>query len=143
MTLPGNTEMPAAQLLRDLRQVFTLYTLAAGTAAMVDVGVFYWLSGPVQPIFLAAALSFTAAATYKYVMSALFVYRTSWWSLRRIAMYLAACAIGLTINAGTTTLLAEAAALPPVVAKIAGVGLAFIANFTLNTFVVFRDRQPH
>jgi putative flippase GtrA len=37
-------------------------------------------------------------------------------------------------------LLASRLGLSPVVAKIGGVGTAFVANFAINLLVVFRDR---
>jgi putative flippase GtrA len=125
---------------QDLRRTFVLYFLTGGSAALVDLGTFYWLSADVRPIILAAAASFAVAATFNYLVSSLVVYRTSWQSFRRATMFLTASGLGLAINATTTAMLVSIMPISPVWAKIAGIGLAFGANFALNTFVVFRNR---
>jgi putative flippase GtrA len=40
-----------------------------------------------------------------------------------------------------TLLLAGALPIPPTLAKIGGVGVAFVVNFLMNTFIVFRTED--
>jgi len=49
--------------------------------------------------------------------------------------------VGLSINASVTWALAAALPIAPTLAKVGGVGVAFVANFLMNTFIVFRPEQ--
>ena len=46
--------------------------------------------------------------------------------------------VGLGINASATWWLAGHLPIEPTLAKVGGVGIAFIVNFLMNTFIVFR-----
>ncbi|MDB5964712.1 MAG: putative rane protein [Polaromonas sp.] len=120
------------------------YLVVGGLAAVVDIGLFHLLtrgqegSALLQGVLVPAVLSFCVAAVVNYLLSALWVYRRQWRSLRRAAMFLLFAVVGLCINAGATWWLAHALPILPTLAKIGGVGVAFIANFLMNTFIVFR-----
>ena len=58
--------------------------------------------------------------------------------MRRAAKFLLFALVGLCINVGATWWLAHMFPIMPTLAKIGGVGIAFGANFLMNTFIVFR-----
>ncbi|UAK23417.1 GtrA family protein [Sphingomonas nostoxanthinifaciens] len=115
------------------------YVGTGGTAAVVDIGLFACLvrAGLIVP--LAACLSFAMAAVVNYWLTSRFVFGHRR-SVAGFAQFLAAALIGLAINVSVTTLAAALLPIPPVVAKLIGVGVAFGANFLLNALIVFRPR---
>jgi putative flippase GtrA len=119
------------------RQAFG-YLLVGGLAAVVDIGMFHLLAPRFSGVLVPAMISFALAAVVNYSLSSLWVYRRQWRSLKRAALFLAFASIGLAINAGATWFLANNLPIAPTVAKIGGVGIAFIINFLMNTFIVFK-----
>ena len=114
------------------------YLLVGWLAAVVDIGLFHWLSARSADVLLSAIASFLVAAVVNYALSSVWVYRRQWRSLRRATMFLLFALVGLSINAGVTWWLAGNFAIFPTLAKVGGVGIAFVANFLMNTFIVFR-----
>lgn len=117
------------------------YALAAGLAAVVDIGGFHLLVPRLGQVLPAAALSFVIAAIVNYGLSSVWVYRQDWRSLRRAALFLLFASLGLSINAGVTWLLASTLPVHATLAKLGGVATAFSFNFLVNTRLVF-GRQP-
>jgi putative flippase GtrA len=138
------SEKPVPRLAR---QAFA-YLLTGGLAAVVDIGLFHLLTRHaasllaggvrIEGVLLPAVLSFCIAAVVNYMLSSLWVYRRQWRSLRRAGLFLVFALAGLCINAGATWWLASSFPVMPTLAKIGGVGMAFVANFLMNTFIVFR-----
>ena len=115
------------------------YLATGGLAAVVDIGGFHLLAPRFDGVLLPAALSFLFAAVVNYTLSSLWVYRRRWRSARRAALFGLFALVGLGINAGATWALASWLPIHPTLAKTGGVGIAFLANFLMNTFIVFRD----
>lgn len=122
---------------RTMREYALGYTLTGGLAAGVDIGGFHWLAPRLQPLLLAAALSFVLAAMVNYTLSSLWVYRRRWRSMRRAALFLGFACVGLGVNAGVTWWLASTLPLHATLAKVGGVATAFGFNFWMNTRLVF------
>lgn len=114
------------------------YLVTGGLAAVVDIGGFHLLAPRLEGVLLPAVLSFVFAAMVNYMLSSVWVYQRDWRSVRRAGMFLLFGAIGLTINAGATWALAGSLPIGPTLAKVGGVAIAFVANFLMNTFIVFR-----
>ncbi|AEG94929.1 candidate membrane protein [Ramlibacter tataouinensis TTB310] len=114
------------------------YLMTGGLAAVVDIGGFHLLAPQFSGVLWPAVLSFLVAAVVNYTLSSLWVYRRQWRSLRRAALFLLFACVGLAINAGVTWAIAGALPVHPTLAKVGGVGIAFVANFLMNTFIVFR-----
>jgi putative flippase GtrA len=127
------------------------YLVVGGAAAVVDIGVFHALMQladaglaklaghlHVARLLLAAALSFSIAAVLNYLLSSVWLYRRNWRSARRAAMFLLFALVGLGINSAATWWFASHLPILPTVAKIGGVGVAFVANFLMNTLIVFK-----
>lgn len=111
------------------------YGLTGGLAAVVDLGGFAMLLATGVPLALAAALSFLVATVVNYLLSAAFAFGAAI-SLRGYLRFLAVAALGLVVNVGVTVL-ADALGVPPVLAKLVGIGVAFFVNFLLNLVLVF------
>lgn len=89
------------------------------------------------PILPAGVLSFCAAAVVNYALTARFVFHQET-SLRGFARFFLGAFSGLAINLGTTLMAATALGGHAVVAKIIGIGVAFLFNFTVNLCLIFR-----
>lgn len=129
--------MPAARLPTLVRQALG-YLVTGGLAAVVDIGGFHLLAPHFEGVLLPAVLSFLVAAVVNYTLSSVKVYRRDWRSPRRALLFLLFACVGLSINASVTWALATALPIPATLAKVGGVGVAFVANFLMNTFIVFR-----
>lgn len=118
------------------------YVAVGGSAAVVDIGVFHlvapWFNGVLAP----AVVSFIVAAFYNYALLSMAVYRSDWRSTRRAGKFMLFAVIGLGVNSLVTLALHHYLAVPPTLAKTGGVGVAFFANFLMNTFIVFREAPP-
>ena len=117
------------------------YLVIGGLAAVVDIGLFHLLAAQLEAVLLRAVVSFLVAAAVNYTLSAVWVYRRNWRSLRRAAMFLLFASVGLCINAGVTYWLASALPIAATLAKVGGVAVAFGANFLMNTFIVFHSQD--
>ena len=124
----------AATLARQARG----YLVVGGLAAVVDIGLFHLLAPRFAHALPPAILSFLVAACVNYTLSAAWVYRRDWRSWQRAARFLLFAVVGLCINAGVTWWLLSTLPIPPALGKVGGVGVAFVANFLMNTFIVFR-----
>ena len=131
---------------------FLLYLLTGGSAALVDLSIFAVLNTVYGiQIVPAAVCSFLVAMCENYVLTSLFVYKAP---LRAVllAKFAAFAAMGLVINTGVTVVLnhmlelipvlarSPIAHYLPVLAKVGGIGIAFVFNFAVNTLVVFKAR---
>jgi putative flippase GtrA len=113
------------------------YGVTGGIAAIVDAGGFALLLRAGLGVAAAATASFCTAAVVNYVLSSRFVFagRTS---AQGFALFFVVALIGLTVNLGVTLAGVYWVGLPPLMAKIAGIGVAFLVNFALNLRIVFR-----
>lgn len=127
--------------MRRLGRQLGRYLATGGLAAGVDIGGFAVLKGALTGlapgVLLPAILSFLLAAGVNYLASARWVFAQDWRSRQRAGRFLAGACLGLAVNAGSTAALAAWALWPPLAAKVAGVGLAFGVNFSVNRLWVF------
>lgn len=124
------SDAPAGRLAR--------YVVAGGSAAVVDLGGFLALLAAGLPVWAAAAGSFAAAAAWNFALSSRIVFRMPP-TLTRAGLFAAAALVGLVVNTGATV--TAALWLPEAFAKVAGIGVAFGANFWMNDAVVFTRRR--
>jgi putative flippase GtrA len=113
------------------------YFLTAGTAAIVDVGGFALLRHVEVRIAVAAVVSFCLAAIVNFFLTSRFVFGHAP-SVRGFTMFFVAALGGLLINVSVTLLGSLYFGIVPELAKVGGVGTAFLCNFWLNLRVVFR-----
>ncbi len=112
--------------------------MTGGLAAVVDVGLFHLLTPRLGGLLLPAVCSFLVAAVVNYTLSSVWVYQRAWRSLRRAGLFLLFASLGLAVNASATWYLGSQWPLPATLAKVGGVAIAFLVNFMLNTWVVFK-----
>jgi putative flippase GtrA len=122
---------------RGMISKFSGYIVTGGIAAVVDLGGFRLLIASDFPLIASAILSWLIAAVVNYNLTSRFVFKQAP-NRQRGLVFLLAAAVGLSVNAGMTTLCAEYFGAVPVLAKFIGIGTAFFFNFLLNLLVVFR-----
>jgi putative flippase GtrA len=115
------------------------YAVTGGSAAVIDLGTFALLYPAGLPLPVAATASFMLAAVENYLFTSYFVYKQPL-SIRRFGAFLLTASIGLAVNVGMTSVVATFCGFPPLIAKITGIGVAFLLNFSLNTLIVFRKK---
>lgn len=119
---------------------FGRYLVSGGGAAIVDLGGFIALIEFGAPVGAAAVASFGVALLVNFGLSTFFAFRTAP-TLRRFILFAVFALIGLTINSSTTIALVAVGAVPWI-GKIGGIGVAFLFNFSINHFLVFRPAPP-
>lgn len=117
------------------------YFFTAGTAAVVDVGGFAVLCRIGVHIAVAAVASFCVATVVNYLLTSRCVFQQSA-SLRGFGVFFVAAVGGLMVNVSVTLLGSLYLGIAPVLAKVVGVGTAFLVNFWLNLRIVFRVPVP-
>jgi putative flippase GtrA len=120
-----------------LNSQFLGYFLTAGTAAVVDIGGFVLLTAQGLAILTSAIISFLVAMVVNYTLSSRYVFRTDS-TASRFFLFAGGAMLGLAINVSITWAAATQLGLAPTLAKIAGVGTAFLFNFAINKALVFR-----
>jgi putative flippase GtrA len=123
--------------LSNLRTKLFRYFLTAGTAAIVDIGGFAALCALHLPIAPAAVASFCAATVVNYLLTSRCVFNQTA-TMRGFGVFFIAAVGGLAVNVSVTLIGSLYLGIAPVLAKIAGVGTAFLVNFWLNLRIVFR-----
>jgi putative flippase GtrA len=113
------------------------YFFTGGIAAIVDTGIFALLIRTHLAVMPAAAVSFCVAAIVNFLLTSRFVFKQQA-TPRRFMLFFFGAVIGLVVNVGVTTVGADFMALPAIVAKIYGIGTAFLLNFVINVRFVFR-----
>ena len=115
---------------------FSRYLLVGGSAAVVDLGVFVLLSEAGLGVPAAAAASFSIAVAYNFTLSSVVVFRVgpTW---HRLVLFMSFALVGLVVNTSVTVL--AAGWMPGTLAKVAGIAVAFGANFWMNNAIVFRQ----
>ncbi len=125
--------------MQELIAKFGRYLLTGGIAALVDAGGFALLEAVNMAVPLAAATSFCVAAAVNFQMTSRFVFEKNATSAR-FALFFACALIGLVVNVTATLTAITYLNLPSIAAKIAGIGMAFMLNFSLNVGIVFRKQ---
>jgi len=113
------------------------YFLTAGTAAVVDVGGFALLCLTPVPIAAAAVSSFCLATVVNFMLTSRYVFNQTP-TARGFGLFFVTAVGGLLVNVSVTLIGSMLFGVVPVLAKIFGVGTAFLLNFWLNLRIVFR-----
>jgi putative flippase GtrA len=122
--------------MRDILAKLAQYAVTGGIAAVIDAGGFALLVAAGLNIPFAGCLSFCAAAVVNYMLSSRFVFARQA-TTRGFALFMAGAFIGLLVNLGVTLAGVYLAGLPSIVAKVVGIGVAFLVNFLINISFVF------
>jgi putative flippase GtrA len=113
------------------------YFFTAGAAAIVDVGGFALLCLTPIPIAVSAVTSFCLATIVNFLLTSRYVFNRPA-TVRGFGLFFVAAVGGLVVNVSVTLLGSMHFGIPPVLAKLIGVGSAFLVNFWLNLRIVFR-----
>jgi putative flippase GtrA len=113
------------------------YFLTAGTAAIVDVGGFAVLCFTPIPIAVSAVSSFCLATVVNFMLTSRYVFNQAP-TVRGFGLFFVAAVGGLLVNVSVTLVGSLFFGIAPVLAKLVGVGTAFLLNFWLNLRIVFR-----
>ncbi len=116
------------------------YFFTGGAAAVADAGGFQLLVMTHAPVLVCAVLSFCAAAVVNFWLTSRYVFAAEF-QWRRLGAFLIFAVMGLVINASVTTVVAASLPVPAIVAKLCGIGTAFLFNFLFNLLFVFRTRR--
>jgi putative flippase GtrA len=122
--------------MTNLKKLFR-YFFTAGTAAVVDVGGFGLLCLTPVPIAVSAVTSFCSATVVNFLLTSRYVFNRAP-SMRGFGLFFVAAVGGLIVNVSVTLIGSLYLGMPPVLAKLVGVGTAFLLNFWLNLRIVFR-----
>ena len=112
------------------------YAMTGGAAAVIDLGLFLVFEATGMAVPLAATASFLIAAIFNFGSSSLLVFRTPV-TLKRFGRFLSVASVGLVINVGITWLMYNLTPYPAL-AKLIGIGVAFLFNYVAHSFLVFR-----
>lgn len=112
--------------------------------SLVDLGLFLLaLKYLTTSLVVANILSWCVAVSGSYVMNSFITFaaesgrKLSW---RTYTTFVASQVLGLVASTGT--LVAAALVFPVLFAKLLAIGAAFLVNFSMSHFVVFRKRAP-
>ena len=125
--------------VRDLVSKLLRYAMTGGIAAVVDLGGFDLLLKANLSVAPASVISFCTAALINYRLTSQFVFGHIA-TIQGFGLFLLAALIGLTVNVGVTLAGVWVLGLFPPLAKMLGIGTAFLVNFGLNAGVVFRNK---
>jgi putative flippase GtrA len=124
--------------MQDFLSKFSRYFMTGGVAAIVDAGGFGILHQFGVSIFIAASASFILAAIVNFILSSFFVFNSKL-SKRKFYKFFCFALLGLAINVTITLCLTSFFKILPIIAKVLAIGSAFVLNFLLNMFFVFKD----
>jgi putative flippase GtrA len=113
------------------------YFLTAGTAAVVDVGGFAILCFFPIPIAVSATTSFCISTVVNFFLTSRCVFNQRP-TIRGYGVFFLAAVVGMMVNVSVTLVGSLCLGIAPLIAKILGVGTAFLINFWLNLRIVFR-----
>lgn len=142
--LPDPQSLPArivAALRRQALMVKAMSFASIGVVnTLVDLGLFLLaLKYLTASLVVANVLSWTVAVSGSYVMNSFITFAAE--SGRRLTprtyvAFVASQVLGLAASTGT--LVAAAMVMPVLYAKLLAIGAAFLVNFSMSHFVVFR-----
>jgi len=119
---------------------FLRYMVTGGIAAVTDVGGFAFLINARLNVLIAGIASFCVAALVNYLLTSRFVFGGTATAFGFTLFFFAAL-IGLSVNVSITIVGVYLLLLTPIVAKVVGIGIAFIVNFGLNMLFVFQPKN--
>ncbi len=149
MTQPSAPESFPRRIVAALRrQAMLLKAMSFASIgvvnSLVDLSLFLVaLKYVTSSLVVANILSWCVAVSGSYVMNSFITFaaesgrKLSW---RTYWTFVASQGLGLV--ASTSTLVAAALVMPVFLAKLLAIGAAFLVNFSMSHFVVFRKRTP-
>lgn len=137
---PFFDRMTGAWLSRPVMSKIISFAVIGLVNTVVDLGVFTLAFKVFElPLVPSNVISWFVAVSGSYVMNTMTTFRAESGRVLRRKDYFSFVASGVVgVVATTTTLLVLSHFIPVFAAKLASMGVAFIVNFTMSHFVVFR-----
>lgn len=119
------------------------YGCASVAALAVDMGVFLLLLAVLMPAALASALGYSAGIVTHWLFSSRTVFTETVAErgparTRQKALFVASALIGLALTIAIVGA-GDTAGIDPRLAKLAAIGVSFVATWLLRSRIVFRD----
>lgn len=126
--------------MSELLRFFTVTVLGV----VIDLAIAFALhTGLGVPLWIAAAIGFTLAASANYVIHQTWSFRSGPLSLKRAGAYALVALATLAVRVGIVALLDRVLAGDyPLAILICGAGGSFVVNFVLSKWVVFAAPSP-
>jgi putative flippase GtrA len=131
---------PIARLMPEL----SYYTLVSAVALAIDLVIFHVLTLGGMRAAVAGVFGYGVGLILHYGLSVRYVFKASCETktrLRRFAEFVVSGLIGIAITWLIIALATELLHLPPLIGKIAAVGVSFVTVFILRKSIVFADRR--
>jgi putative flippase GtrA len=125
-------------LIRRHGASFAIYVVIGGVSALAEWAVFWllWRATP-APLWLDSTVAFVVATFVNYLICVRTIYASKTGSvLGDVAKVYAASLLAFAVNQATFLVLAGLG-VNPMLAKIAGTGVAFLINFAARQFLIF------
>lgn len=120
---------------------FVLYALCGGTGVVLDLGLFWLLTGAGVGYQAANLAGYATGTLASFLLNRHFTFQTYDDTWRRMSLFFGTAAVGYAVSALVLWLLVEKQGVDPLAAKVATLFLVLILQFSLNRAVTFRPRQ--
>ncbi|HRK18515.1 MAG TPA: GtrA family protein [Hyphomicrobiaceae bacterium] len=143
-TTPTSVPLLAALVapVRRLMPELSYYTIVSAIALGVDIAIFTGLTAAGTKARWAGVIGYAVGLVLHYILSSRYVFDTTGSTkstLRRFGEFVVSGLVGIAITWTIIAIAVDVMHLPPMVGKIAAVGVAFIVVFLLRRGIVFAD----
>lgn len=121
---------------------FFKYTIVGASAAVINLAVFA-LCEKVLGIYylLSSFIAFVLATYWNFIMARKFVFVSQYDSKLKESLFIyLVSAVGVCIDMGVMYVGVDIWELDSILSKILAIGVAFIFNFSLRNFVIYKER---
>jgi putative flippase GtrA len=131
-------------LLRLLPQL-SHYTMVSAAALAVDLSLFWSLTQSGMRASIAGIIGYMAGMIMHYLLSVRFVFDVSGQeksTARRFGEFAVSGVVGLAITWSIIKLVSEGLGFPPLIGKVAAIGVSFVSVYLIRRGIVFADPSP-
>jgi putative flippase GtrA len=135
---------PLQRLARLVPQL-SLYTMVSAIALAVDFSIFLMLTAGGLRAAVAGVIGYVGGGIAHYLLSVRLVFDVSASTktvARRVTEFWISGVVGLAITWSIIALVTEALGFPPIVGKLAAIGVSFISVYLIRRGYVFADPHP-
>lgn len=128
-------------LSSNLSVKFIKYLFVGGSAALINWTVFFIFAKMLLWHYLVAGLvAFVVATLWNFILARKFIFKASKHTLLResVLIYLVSF-VGLLLDVGILFICVEFMRLDSMLGKIIATGLAFVFNFSIRNFVIYKE----
>ncbi|OBV29599.1 MULTISPECIES: GtrA family protein [unclassified Helicobacter] len=120
---------------------FMKYFIVGASAAVVNICVFFVCENMLGVHYIISGIiAFIIATLYNFIIARKFVFVSKHDSIIKESMLIyAASAVGLCVDTGVLYVCVEFLGLDSMIGKIIATGSAFVFNFALRNFIIYKD----